>query len=433
MVPLARTFAPIVALLAALASAVVSAGEPAESGFLVTRLAPDLVLLGTDRGSYSNNSLVFTGPDGVLLVDSHDTADAEALKAFVDGLGLGAPRYIVLTHAHVEHIGGAAAFGPDPIVIAHDRFPDRLRHGTLLFEEYPPETDPDITLSDTLTIRFNGEIVHVTAIGGSHDDHELMVHFTRHGVAHVSSVVNGFNFPSVDAAGNALGFSVVVRRVRDLLPPGTRIVSGHHGKAKGFGVTGTWDELEPYARMMDDTVRIVRDNLRAGRTVAEMQAADVLDEYADRASSYVSENAWIETLAKAIADPRRDRKDVCVPLYETWKRDGARAAVERYARLLRDEPDAWDFDETRLLGAGMKLAGRGLHDDAVVFLAADRDIHPTGKYAYYTEYLLARSLHAIGRTDEAVAHCRESLTIQPGFAGAEELLNELTGPGPGSN
>ncbi len=421
-----RVLVPIVLVLAAVASAA-SAAAPAESHFLVTRLAPDLLLLGTDQGSYSNNSLVFTGPDGVLLVDTHDDADAEALKAFVDGLGLGTPRYIVLTHAHVEHIGGAAIFGPDPIVIAHDRLPARLRHGALLFEEYPPATYPDITLSDTLTIRFNGEIIRVTAIGGSHDDHELMVHFTRHGVAHVSSVVNGFNFPSVDAAGNALGFAAVVRRVRELLPPGTRIVSGHHGKAKGLGVTGNWDELEPDARMMDGTVRIVRENLAAGRTVAEIQAADVLHEYGDYAGSYVSKDAWIETLAKAIAGPRRDLKDVCVPLYETWKKDGAPAAVERYARLLHDEPDAWDFGETRLLGVGMKLADRGLHDDAVVFLAADRDVYPSGKYAYYTEYELARSLHALGRNDEAVAHCRKSLEAKPGFADAEGLLETLAG------
>jgi len=38
----------------------------AEEYFQVTALAPDLLLLSTDQGSYSNNSLVFTGKDGVL-------------------------------------------------------------------------------------------------------------------------------------------------------------------------------------------------------------------------------------------------------------------------------------------------------------------------------------------------------------------------------
>ena len=159
----------------------------AEDRVIVTTLAPDLVMLSTDQGSYSNNSLVFTGPEGVLLVDTHHSSDAEALKAFVEKLGLGSPRYIITTHRHVEHIGGSAVFGPDPIIVAHELVPEKLRSGTFLFCEYPPEAFPDITFTDSLDISFNDEIIRLTNIGGSHDDNEIMVHFTKHEIAHVSS------------------------------------------------------------------------------------------------------------------------------------------------------------------------------------------------------------------------------------------------------
>ena len=100
----------------------------AQSGqhFQVTSLADDLLMLSTDQGSYSNNSLVFTGPDGLLLVDTHGRDDAQALKAFVDGLGLGEPKYIINTHRHVEHIGGNHLFGAGPVVVTHKLFPEKL-------------------------------------------------------------------------------------------------------------------------------------------------------------------------------------------------------------------------------------------------------------------------------------------------------------------
>ena len=83
-----------------------SATAMTDDHFQVTTLAPDLLMLSTDQGSYSNNSLIFTGPDGVLLVDTQSADDSGAFKAFVEGLGSGVPKYIINTHRHIEHIGG---------------------------------------------------------------------------------------------------------------------------------------------------------------------------------------------------------------------------------------------------------------------------------------------------------------------------------------
>jgi glyoxylase-like metal-dependent hydrolase (beta-lactamase superfamily II) len=179
--------------------------------FQSTKLAPDLLMISTDQGTYSNNSLIFTGPDGLLLVDTHHRDDAAAFKQFVERLGKGAPKYIINTHRHVEHIGGNHLFGDAPVVITHHLFPEKLRSGTFLFSEYPAEVFPDLTVSDTLVIEFNGERIEITNIGGSHDDNEIMVHFTRHKIAHISSVVNGFNFPSVDGDGDVLKFESMIQ------------------------------------------------------------------------------------------------------------------------------------------------------------------------------------------------------------------------------
>lgn len=397
--------------------------------FQITRLADDLLMLSTDQGSYSNNSLVFYGPDGVLLVDTHTRDDAAALKAFVADLGFGAPSYIINTHRHGEHIGGNHLFGAGPLVVAHKLFPEKLRSGSSLFAEFPPEAMPDITFDEALEIIFNGELIRLVFIGGSHDDNEIMVHFTKHGVAHVSSVVNGFNFPSVDSDGDVLQFEPLTRQLMELLPENTRLVSGHNGRANGFNFVGRWDQLAAYAEMMKQTVAIARGELAAGKSRQDMIDAGVFDAYSQYAGSYVGTDEWIDYVVSALTETRETRADICKPVYKTWKRDGAEAAVALYRELLHDAPDKYDFQDYTLLAIGSQLLGNEKYADAVTFLAGSRATYPESEYGYYTHYLAAKGLQQLERRADAIAQAQESLRLKPDFNGATELLSELTAAG----
>lgn len=401
----------------------------ADGRFQVTTLAPDLLMLSTDQGNYSNNSLVFTGPDGLLLVDTHGTDDAEAFKTFIEELGFGGPKYIINTHRHVEHIGGNHLFGANPIVVAHQLFPEKLRSGTFLFSEYPPEAFPDITFTDSLEITFNGEVIRLVDIGGSHDDNEILVYFTKHGIAHTSSVVNGFNFPSVDGDGDVLQFEPMTRQLMTLLPRDVRLVSGHNGQATGYDFVGAWEQLPAYADMMNETVDIVRRELAAGKSQEEMEAAGIFEPYEQYAGSYVSTNGWLDNVIDALTVPRETRDDICKPVYGVWKQDGAEAAVEHYRYLLKTQEDQFDFNQYILMSIGSKLYANKHYEDAVVFLMASTDVYPESEYDYYTRYLAAKSLQKLGRTEEAIVQCRESLRLNGNFESAKSLLDELTGKG----
>ena len=395
--------------------------------FQVTRLAPDLLMLSTDQGSYSNNSLIFTGPDGLLLVDTHHGDDAEAFKAFVDGLGLGKPKYIISTHRHVEHIGGNHLFGTDPVMVAHQLFPEKLRRGSFLFSEYPSHAFPDITFNDSLEITFNNEVIRLVNIGGSHDDNEILVHFTKHGVAHTSSVVNGFNFPSVDGDGDVLKFEALTRKLMELLPRDVRLVSGHHGKVTGYDFVGNWDQLPDYADMMKETVAIVQRQLEAGKTQEQMVAAGVFDDYEQYAGSYVSTDGWINYVVDALTVPRETRSDVFKPIYEVWKKDGADAAVNHYIHLLKTGQEKYDFSQYVLMSIGSKLYLTDQFEDSVTFLMGSIEVYPEAEYDYYTRYLVAKGLQKLGRIEEAIIKSRESVQANSDFKEATNLLNELTG------
>jgi len=398
----------------------------ADDYFQVTNLAPDLMMLSTDQGSYSNNSLVFKGEDGVLLVDTHHDQDRDEFRKFVENLGLGSPRYIITTHRHVEHIGCNDIFGPDPTIISHQLMPGKLLQGSFVFSEYHQDAFPDITFADSLEIKFNGEVIRLVNIGGSHDDNEIMVHFTKHAVAHVSSVVNGFNFPSVDSDGDVMQFEAKTRFLMSLLPKDISIVSGHHGKATGYDFVGSWDQLPAYADMMKETVAIVKRELAEGKTQEEMQEAGVFDKFEHYAGSYVSTDDWIAYVVDALTVPRETREDPFLPVFKVWQTEGATAAMEHYRDLAKTREEQYAVNEYVPLSIGSKLFHREMYEDAIVFFRGFTDLYPDADYVYYGHYLAARGYQKLNQMEKAEAACRLSLEHNSDFESASDLLKTLS-------
>ncbi len=384
----------------------------------VTPLTEHLYLLSTDQEDYTTNTLAYVTDEGVLLVDTQAESDAPALKDAVEAFGQGTPKYIINTHRHAEHVGGNAIFGAAPIVIAHSLVPAKLKSGSYLFDEFAEATFPDITLTDSLTLYFAGERIRILALPGSHDDNEIIVHFTESKVVHLSSLVNGFNFPSVDGDGDALKFAELVGRAIELLPDDVRIVSGHNA-------VGEWADLHPYREMLVQTTAIVRDGLTEGKDLATLQAESALAEWDEYAGSYVSVDGWTEYLVGALQSPERPSRSVFEPLYAAWKDQGAEAAVNLYSTLKSDHVDEYRFPETTLLVIGMKLLNRDHTSAAVTFLKASLKEHPDSDYAYYAEYQLAEAHAKLGEREAALRHCEASLELKPGFGAATELRERL--------
>jgi glyoxylase-like metal-dependent hydrolase (beta-lactamase superfamily II) len=390
----------------------------ADSLFTINKLTDNLHMLSTDQGEYTTNTLVFFGDDGLLLVDTQTEAEAEGLKELVDSYGKGIPKWIINTHRHVEHIGGNAVFGVEPTVIAHELVPSKLKSGSYIFNEYPPATYPDVTVSDEYTLEFNGESIKIIPMGGAHDDNEIIVFFTKSKVVHLSSLVNGFNFPSVDSDGDVLMFAPLVAKVIEMLPKDVVIVSGHND-------TGTRDDLLAYHDMLVQTTEVVRKGLAKGRSLATLQEEEVLAEWESYAGSYVSADSWLEYLVEGIQNGKDDRPTPHVSIYHEWKKQGAAAAVALFRELKRNHAEEYLWHEFILLGIGDTLYERDYLQDAVLFLKASLEEYPEGKYNYYIHYELADAKRQLGDKKLAMQHCEQSLELNPDFNAAKTLLTEL--------
>jgi cyclase len=385
-----------------------------------TKLNDRLYLLTTDQGAYTTHTIASVGEDGVLLVDTQAESDAEALKKVVEAFGRGAPKIIINTHRHVEHVGGNAIFGEDPIVIAHELVPARLRSGSYLFNEFPRSTFPDITFADSLTLWFNGEEIHLQEMAGSHDDNEIIVHFTESKVVHLSSLVNGFNFPSVDTAGDPLMFSPLVKMAIESLPEDVTIVSGHNR-------TGSVEDLRAYREMLMDTEKAVREGLAAGKDVETLQKEKVLEGWSAYAESYVSIDDWTETLATALKNEWDFKPSVMEPIFHEWKANGAQAAAGLYLEIKEEDSGEYSTYDTDLLTIGDKMLEKGYTKAAIVFLELSLTEYPDSQYGYYVNYNLALAYRDFGDREKALNHCSTAAGLKPESKTIADLLSELEG------
>jgi len=407
---------PLLVLVASIATA--GAADDGAPEVQVTRLGETLYQLTTDQGEYTTNSLVSAGEDGLLIVDTQSRKDAEAFRKAVESFGRGDPKIIINTHRHVEHVGGNELFGEEPIVIAHALVRSKLRSGSFLFDEFPDATLPDITLTDSLSVHFNGEEIRLIAMAGSHDDNEIIVHFTKSKVVHLSSLANGFNFPSVDADGDVLRFEELVSKAIALLPPDVLIVSGHNRN-------GTIEDLRAYREMLAATTGIVRNGLATGKDAEAMKAEKALDAWSSYAGSYVSADEWIDTLAAGLRGTAPPRSKIFDPLYEAYSEGGADAAIARYRTLRREQPGDYRLEDTDLLVIGDKLLARELFEPAVRFLEASLVEYPDSAYAGYTNYDLAIAHDRLGHREEALRYCRTAAEQSPDSPRIAAFLQEL--------
>jgi glyoxylase-like metal-dependent hydrolase (beta-lactamase superfamily II) len=219
--------------------------------------------------SYDFGDFAFiTTTAGVVAIDAGTSPD-RVLSA-MDDLGLKdqAPvSHLILTHAHFDHVGGAAAVrGPDTEVIASAEFPaeaERLRHyvpreliGTSASPG--PGVEPDRLINErTSLVVGDTEFVLIPVRGGETAD-ALMVYLPASEVLFAGDVLMPYVGVPFFAEGSPEGLLDTLRYIRELAP--RQLIEGHTTLTENFtieavaGLEPALTELHEFAlaRIADD-------------------------------------------------------------------------------------------------------------------------------------------------------------------------------------
>jgi len=405
-----RVFILLLAAIVPGAAAQEAGGPPPVE---VSRISPTLYQL---RCNGNVAVLASVGKDGTLLVDTGYTGTAAAVREELTKLGSGPVRMVVNTHGDMDHVGGNAELGRGAVIIAS---PNVSRRMSTYFALPPVETAglPMLTLDGAATVQFNDDLIRIIPIPGGHTDGDVIVHFTRSGIACVGDLVLLGTFPNADPArgGDAQRLIEVLAEIQKILPPDTTLVAAHGGSF-------TMAELEIYIGMVRGTVAAVAAEMDAGNTLEEIITHNPLAPWSDWESpeNGLSFERWTTEVYASLGG--EGPQSICAPVTEALEQSGAEAAVARYRRLKNSEPERWTLGENELNMLGYQLLARDRIDEAVVIFKLNVEAYPE---AFNTYDSLGEALMLAGQTSDAITSYERSLELNPNNTNAVAMLDRL--------
>jgi glyoxylase-like metal-dependent hydrolase (beta-lactamase superfamily II) len=240
------------------------------------------------EGSGGNIGL-FTGPDGVFLIDDQYAPLTDKIVAAIRRVSDQPVRFLINTHMHPDHTGGNENFGKlGALIFGHDNV--RVQMALSGYKEEPPL----VTFSEDISFHINGETVRVFKTPDAHTNGDSFIHFTGSNVIHTGDVYRTTTYPYIDVenGGSFLGTIKALDLLIEVSDGNTKIIPGH-------GVPSTVAEV----RVVRDMLLVIRDrvidSVAASMPLAGAQTAGLTAEFDARWANRTSRIGSPEELLRA--------------------------------------------------------------------------------------------------------------------------------------
>ena len=232
---------------------------------------------------------LFTGPDGVFLIDDQYAPLTDKIVAAIRRVSDQPVRFLINTHMHPDHTGGNENFGKlGALIFGHDNV--RIQMALSAYQQEPPL----VTFSEDISFHINGETVRVFKTPDAHTNGDSFIHFTASNVIHAGDVYRTTSYPFIDVenGGSFLGTIKALDLLIEVSDGNTRIIPGH-------GVLSNVAEVRTFRDMLLVIRDRVIDSIAAGMTLADAQTAGLTSEFDVRWANRTSRIGSPEELLRA--------------------------------------------------------------------------------------------------------------------------------------
>lgn len=137
-----------------------------EKGYLVEEISDGLYWI-TD-GTYQ--TIFLTTGEGVIVVDAPPSIGANILNAIAE-ITDEPITHVVYSHSHADHIGAAAIYPEEAIIIAHEETAELLERSN-----DPNRPIPDITFSDNSALEVGSQLLELEYRGVNHEPGNIFIY-----------------------------------------------------------------------------------------------------------------------------------------------------------------------------------------------------------------------------------------------------------------
>jgi glyoxylase-like metal-dependent hydrolase (beta-lactamase superfamily II) len=218
------------------------AQEPGDVGAL-QKVRNNLFVIPGQGG----NTAVFVTRTGVVLVDTKNPGNGQAILDRVAAVSDEPVSMIINTHTHGDHVGSNEFFAASVEVVTHENTRANMNKMPEVREK--PQAMPDRTFRDRLTIGSGQDRVELYYFGPAHTNGDAFVVFPAVRAMHAGDVFPSKNLPLVDTAngGSAAAYA-------DTLDKAVAGIRGVDTVIPGHSAVTTWGEFAAYARYVREAM-----------------------------------------------------------------------------------------------------------------------------------------------------------------------------------
>lgn len=267
-------FISLLALTAVPAFAQQPQGPPTRS---ITRITGDLY-----RAQNNDHYTVFlVTPAGIILADPINVEAAIWIKAQLTERFPNNPvRYVLYSHHHQDHASGASIFNDTAELVGHENFNVGLKasasQNAAASKRYAAVVPPESTYSGRRTITLGGKSVQMMHPGRTEHAQDLTVlYFPAERVVYGVDFMSAKMVPGSNTLANGASIAEYVNAVKAVEALDFTVA------APGHGPMGTKADIVAHRQYFENIGTRVAAGIKAGRTVEQLQAAKIMDEYKD--------------------------------------------------------------------------------------------------------------------------------------------------------
>jgi glyoxylase-like metal-dependent hydrolase (beta-lactamase superfamily II) len=267
----------------------------------ITRITGDLY-----RVQNNDHYTVFlVTPAGIILADPINVEAAAWIKAQLTERFPNAPvRYVLYSHHHQDHASGAAVFNDTAELVAHENFVAALKASAGANEaaakRFAAVLPPESTYSGRRTITLGGKRVEMIHPGRTGHAPDLTVlYFPAERVVFGVDFMNVNTVPGSNTLANGASPAEYVTAVRAVEALDFDIA------APGHGPMGKKADIVSHRQYFENIAARVAAGIAAGRTLEQLQAAKIMDEYKDWIEYDEDNDVNIANVYKTLSAQRR--------------------------------------------------------------------------------------------------------------------------------
>ncbi len=222
-------------------------------------------------------TVFYVTPGGIILADPINADFGAWLKAELAKRFPNAPvRDVIYSHHHQDHASGAAVFNDTAEVVGHENFAAAVKAAAPQDKRYAEVMLPESTYRDRRTITLGGrrvDLVHPGRMGHAPDF--TVLHFPAERAVFVVDYVAVRTVPGSNTLQNGAPIAEYVNAIKAVEALDFDIV------ATGHGPNGKKSDLSDHRQYFERLAERVAAAVKAGRSLEELQKAQIMSEYKD--------------------------------------------------------------------------------------------------------------------------------------------------------